>query len=645
MFRVLIEGTEIVNIAEGLMELEETFQLYDQLDIYHTEINGPITLVGEDFEYLFSVFKESPCTTLDVEIQKKISGLSSYTTFFKGLVFVNDIEFNFIERTCQIEIVDNNLLARVINNADSKINMASVSTKNGMPISLPTITFNVVDFNGVQYLARTGHTIFDVLDYALKWMSDNTIKLTSNYLASDPEVTFYRISNEASVRTTQVTFPTMSFSDIWNDIRKLFNLKGFFRKNGLGYDFVVEKASYFDEYQGVRELESPGKIMVTSDRSKWISDVKLGSAQCLTNSPEDTNLWFPFPVVGAWLFYHNNKDNVTPPSTCNNETSLNLRLQKLITDNAIISTILNSTQKTEWDNEPILWHDEDNISCVSLFNVNGNRIFNLGVSNLEVLRRWQPEICIDGSLFGDCETIISYDVPLFPLGQNLSDAYIQDNVPFIGNYDLSTDECGLLAPGLPATFNIPAGHYTITINYDFLQYGGTNPNVFFAMRFVSGFWFPYGYTLLTLANTAPGWSGVSQVCDDMYDYVTMVGPGPGSTFTYNQTYDLFIPFDIQMGFVGGTSETNSVRLLPSSTVTIKKALAESFGFNDPCNKYAYAGNIQANINMDQMDLIKNSPFSDILVQGGYRNISGKIKRITRTASSGISTVDLTMRNT
>lgn len=644
MFRVLLNGIETQSVVEGVGDLEENFRISEDLQIYLIEVVGNLVFTGKDFQTLFTIFKESPCSVIPTEIHKKTSDSSGWSMFFKGNIFINDATFDFSRKVCTAELVDDNLISKIVNNADSLIDMSLTTTKNGQPISLPIQTFNVVDFNNVQHLNRVGHTIFDVLDYAVRWVSDNVIRLESDFLSLDPSVTFYRISNEASARTGATTYPSMSFSDIWNDVRRLFRLRGYFIKTSFGYNFKVEPSEFFSQ-PGYHSLTNTKQIAVSTGDDQWTKEILFGSAQCLTSAPDDTNLWFPFPTIGQRLFYHNNKDSVIPPTECNNENKTTLRLQKLITDNAIINTVLNSTQNTDWDNEPILWHDENNHECIPLYNVNGNRIFNTGISNIATLSKWQSEICVPDSVFSDCETEMSFDVPAFPTGQTLGNAAFLLNVPFIINSSLSNDNCGLLQSGFPVTFSIGPGVYKISINYNFEQYAGTTPNVFFGMRFLSPFWLPFGGTLRTLLRAAPGWgTAVGPVCDDIYDYLIYPSIGVGHLFSYTQEVTLLIPFNLSMAFLGAASEANAVRLLPSSTVTISNVLSEEYGLDQNCEKYAYTSTMEASIGAIQMDDIKNSPFKAVFVENNFRNITGQIKRISRKADSGMSSVELQMKN-
>lgn len=609
MFRVLLNDIESFNQPDGVSDLMEKISYSNELKVYYFEIVGDLTFYDFDFERLFSLFKDDICQTINVEIQSNENGMS-WQSDFKGLIFINDLDFDYEKRSCKAQIVDDSFLAKIINNKDIQVNLSRDFTKNGYDITPCVLSsFDVFDYSGVPFFARKGVTLFEAMRFIIEYISDGSVGFYSDYISTNPDAKDYKISDTRGVYGQSV-YPRISFDELWSDISNLYNLRAYiYVLNGRNY-FRCEPSTFFEKTT-YSELPNMKIQNVTSNDARYFQKAVLGSAKEQTSAPDPIPTWYPLYTTFSSLSFSSRKDEAVPAVTCNSSKVITLSMKRLVSDNVIINVILNSPSVlSEYDGDVIVWSNVQNVS-------GNNYYFNREISNEMVLSRWQYDLCLPtGSLYDICESTFSMD----------SDYNIQQASPG-GSYQVSwlnleEDYCGFGSPvgGGQTITNEAAGFYDITVDVyirnDDPGAIGINVN----LRFIP----PGG------ASFVMGFTNITIPAGDTYHFVYTA-------------QDVLLVAGTVVEFWAVCIDSNNAYLAPGSKLSYISSIQSNIE-DEPCNPIPYKATVKGYISRDEINYVRNNPFDKAFIQSSFRNITGTITEITRNLVKGDSNMTIIMRN-
>lgn len=657
MLRVLINGNESTNRPMGVETLSESWKYSDDLKIFAVEITGSVVFFGEDFEYFYNLAKNNGCGIVDVEVHQRNGDSSAWDLIYNGFIFVNDIDFNLDERTATCEIVDNSFVARVVNNAETKIFCNWVTTKNGQPIT--PLIFNgsvqVKDSLNNDFNNRKGVKIENLFQFHLDWLSDNSILFESDFITTNTAATDAWLMSGKTMRNGTLTFPEMSFRELMTDLHKLFHLYGYFYDNNGQIVFKVEPFEYFENNAGLIELGQLKNITLTGNQKAYYSKVDFGS---LKNSnintsdegvPVDTDdNWF-YSFLNEYMLGYSRKDSVAITTTCNNADTLDLRMSRLITDINCISQCLNNPDNTDFDDDVFITNDSSKWEQIPNYpwippptTLPMNGYWNKEFTNGKILSRWLSEICFAEPDYPyQCEMLSKTNSPMIISGAVLFDEVI--------------DPCGYQHPTFlnegcllfPADFQ--GGIFNITtklilknvsgspVNLQ-LQYNGWPSQDFYDE-------YPGYYIQAILSWIDSGW-GASPPPVGNYSGAVTRTIAPGETVEYNGQW-LNMPFYGLGFFILYNTGLAGLEIQPGSFQLVKPVLNDIFDdvINDElCGKYPYEFSAEGTITNEEISQIRSSQFSKIFLPNSFKNITGKHIELERNITTGQATIKILSKN-
>lgn len=609
MFRVLLNDVESFNQPDGISDLMEKISYSDEFKVYYFQIVGDLTFYDFDFEMLFELFKNNVCQTINIEIQSNENGMS-WKSDFKGLVFINEIDFDYEKRSCKAQIVDDSLLSKIINNKDIQVSLSRDFTKNGYDINPCVLSsFNVLDYSGVSFLGRKGVTLFEAMRFIIEYISDGDVGFYSDYLSTNIDAKDYKISDTRGVYGQSV-YPRISFDELWSDISNIYNLRAYiYVLNGRNY-FRCEPSTFFDE-SNYSEMPNMKIQNVTSNEDRFFQKAVLGSAKEQTSAPDPIPSWYPLYTTFSSLSFASRKDEAVPAVTCNSDKVITLSMKRLISDNVIINVILNSPSVlSEYDGDVIIWSEFQNVS-------GNNYYFNREISNEMVLSRWQYDLCLPpGSLYDICESTFlmdsDYNIPQATPGSTYPVSWLNQE----------EDYCGFGSPvgGGQTITNEAEGFYNINLDI-YIRNDDSGPvGIHLDIRVVppGGGNFFLGFTNLTIAS------------GDTYHFVYTAS-------------DILLVAGTLVEFNAFCIDSNDAYIIPESKLSYVSSIQTNIE-DSPCSPIPYKATIKGYMSRQEVNFVKNNPFDKVLIPSSFRNITGTIKDLNRNLVTGESNMTIIMRN-
>lgn len=142
---------------------------------------------GDGFTYLNSILNNTGygygfCTDVVVEIKYRCSDFENFSTYFDGIIKLEDAEIDIDKCQVKCNIEDNSVSQILENKGDVKVSFDSVETIDGDLLSPVPITAKVVNQSSFAN-NRTGYLVYDSFQYILNYISNNQINFESNLLS------------------------------------------------------------------------------------------------------------------------------------------------------------------------------------------------------------------------------------------------------------------------------------------------------------------------------------------------------------------------------------------------------------------------------------------------------------------------------
>lgn len=371
MLRIILNGNTVEYGVLGLAEITEELELKKELHGYLYQVQGTITFVQSDYDYLRGLFDAGYCDDVTLDIQHSTDFGLSWTSKIKALIKLAGVKWDRIKRVAECPIVDNSYQSKINNNRQIVFQLGdhsgTVLSKNGVDVSSKVVFHSDVylfspfrgryffgeanyfksdppfpasegdDLVNLQPQARVGMFIWDALNLLVAMMTDNEVDFVSDYFS-------YDISDLTTARDEAVcmimsgghlrfgsTYPKLNFEQTFNDLHKLNNV-WFAMEFGSGGKptLRIEDEDYFRQANSGVFFNSVKSFLEAIDLGKVYSKVVVGCSQSSSGN---------FPVGSIPLVNHV-QEEFPLSGTCNVNNELNLRLEKLIINTNSISEAL-----------------------------------------------------------------------------------------------------------------------------------------------------------------------------------------------------------------------------------------------------------------------------------------------------------------
>lgn len=386
--KFIIGGTTYTNVTADDQKLQTTIKRDSKLGGFLESQDATLTFIGLVHDYLKTEFADADqngyCKLIECQILEDCQG--SDLTLYNGIIKTSDIEFNNRLATAKTKIYDNSYFALIDNNQNLEVDLLSTRTKNGEVITPPSL-YDVAMFNpqnGAALSDCKAYYLFDVLEFVLAWVSDNTIKLQSNLLD-----TLNTMITDGGAIKTLGNDPGEKFLFTIQEILTELDAK---RK--IGFKMIVdtngdltlqlEAADEFFTTEGILTLTDAYQVITKADKENLFSAVKIGS-ETTDDSPA-----FAFPEnINLYGF---GEEQYSSTGQCNNE-KVDSRVSKWVYSSNVIEAQL--TGSDDYRDEKFIIESENIDSGAltatavqhSLVNISATAVFyNMTFNNVSTIR-------------------------------------------------------------------------------------------------------------------------------------------------------------------------------------------------------------------------------------------------------------------
>ena len=332
-YKFFMDGVRVDDPIDW-QELSITFTESSELSgiVFAQAIPASFTVDG--YNILLDAFESAVCSSIDLKIQ--VSQDSVYTDIFNGIIFLNNVVFDYHKKIANVEVKDNSFLAKIQNNKDIKFKIDVARSKNDVaitPVTPVDILFFTPSTGVLDYAGVECYDVGETLRYLVQAMTDGEITAETTYLDSSGLVF---CTGAAILSNGSDGFaPTMSFKDAFEEIGKKLNIS-FIIETPLGESPVIKIEPLEDLFLEKDNVELDGVRLVTgeADRDKYYQLVKLGSQTFIEDASGFT---FPSPT-----FLGTRSEEYHLLGVCNSSDTLDLVAQFVVDSNVIEDIIVNS---------------------------------------------------------------------------------------------------------------------------------------------------------------------------------------------------------------------------------------------------------------------------------------------------------------
>lgn len=364
MLRVFLNNNQCEYGVLGLGDLSRNLELRRDLHGYLLQMDGTVTFVESDYDYLRGLYDSGYCQDVDVDIQHSDLG-DFWQTKAKMIIKLAGVSWDRIRRQAECPLVDNSFQSKIYNNRQIVFQLGSrtgeVFSKNGVDVSSKVVyhsnvqmfapfrgryfedesVVNTLEDDVLDYRppAKSGMFIYDALNLMLAMLTDDDVNFASTFFSYD--ITDLSTANDEAATMLFTggqlkngsTYPKLNFEQFFNDLHKLCNVWFGIEQGSDGKPvFRVEQESYFRQNNSNVYFNSVKELSESIDLAKIYSKVSLGCSQSSSSN---------FPI-GEVPLVHNVQEEFPLSGTCNTSNELSLRLEKLIINTNSIAASLPS---------------------------------------------------------------------------------------------------------------------------------------------------------------------------------------------------------------------------------------------------------------------------------------------------------------
>lgn len=338
--RHFLDGLEVTEPMAWADFTEELDRDSDKRFI-SVKYRGTLTFTNEGYGYLDGVFRQSGhCGIVSYHATQMCGGEERIVA--RGSIIVADIKFNLTRCEAECSIADDGIGARVVNNMEIPVSPNAEQSKNGASIGMvPQRMIELFDPSAAvgTYLSgsRLGWDWYDALRHAVRYITDDTVQLVSDWYALLPASERYWISNGYSVRSAAIAIVRTSwtFKDLFEEIGKKHNLWIGVERAADGSPILrIEPEAYW--YGSAQWGAHPDiqDLIRTTDAGLLYAKVDVGCDKAIKET--ETDLSLPYIPLRGFV-----KESFHLEGVCNTDATLDLVSQWVIDSNVIEDSAVN----------------------------------------------------------------------------------------------------------------------------------------------------------------------------------------------------------------------------------------------------------------------------------------------------------------
>jgi len=274
MYKIYLDNVEMFDLPKGLENFavqivrEDGFNSSEQILREKTETD--FLFYGDCYIYLSELFKNGACSIVDVRIEDVCDNVT-YELFI-GKLHVSDIECDVKRKMIKSNIRDNSFTGMIKDFTKIDVPLFYTKTKNCLPLN----SIGKLVVIGLE--RRLSFDVLDVLNYQIKYFTDNKSYVVSDYLTTNKYIitTGHNIHNANGSLSDK--YPNLSFNKLFLELRKKFRLYIVVEYN-LGVPYLrIEPESYsFSDTELLSINKIPNGTTELIDINRIFNAIEVGS--------------------------------------------------------------------------------------------------------------------------------------------------------------------------------------------------------------------------------------------------------------------------------------------------------------------------------------------------------------------------------
>ena len=373
IYRFFLDST-LIDEPVGTGELTDSLRRDRNLKGLLRTQDVTITFIDSGYKYLKRLWDATYDSEAVCVIEQSDDEGGSWKPYYKGIVFCAEIEWDEKRGFAKVKIQDNSFNARINNNKSIKIFPSGGKSKNGVTITAPTIyVYNQIRYDQDNCSAWTDdagsilkwqfYKVVDVLDYMVRWMTDNEMAfscpdLTAGWVAGVSTQTQYltittgrtlRKSYNFGYNDTNTDFiakwPGLDFQTLLSNVCKVADFSFIIDYSGVKPTFLLARETDFRSQDVLATFEDIEQVKTKTDISRIPAKIVFGSSQVTSGDA----LWATFPerlpLVG-W-----NQEEFALDGKSNINAAIDLKLDFITSTNMIKNAIDNLALSNDDSND------------------------------------------------------------------------------------------------------------------------------------------------------------------------------------------------------------------------------------------------------------------------------------------------------
>lgn len=323
------------------------------------------------------------------------AGSAGYLLIHAGTIFHSDMEFNLINGSINFKTEDRGFYAMVNNNKSIDVNIDQSSSKNQVNIGgCPSFQLEVHKVSNGTYYAnkRQAFKVYDVLEYLIRFMSDDRIGFESDTFGPGGQYEGYCIvAGHEMIKHDGTISPRLSWQKLSNDLIKRFNVR--FAITGNAANPIIKCESVDRFYSGditYTVPDIPSEIRMKIDTNMIYSGVNVGSEDYEATSS------LTFPDVQYLISFK--QDNLYFKGTNNIDRTMDLVGSFVISNSSIEVVLEQLSGYDNYDEKQFLIHYDTAINksiSTNWTSLSNKHLYNETLNNINILNRWSSSFPAD----------------------------------------------------------------------------------------------------------------------------------------------------------------------------------------------------------------------------------------------------------
>lgn len=188
MWRFYLDGN--LQSSEDLRWENITFGLkrFEEFNALFFEYATGLEFTGDAYDYLSGVIAAGNCDQVHLLVHYKCDELTSqYSKVFEGSIFVAEAEEDLFNCVIRCEAEDNSFSQRLIALKDKEIPLDALFSEDGTSITpMSTTTVSVINPIAGAPVPRLGYKVFSVLQFMMRYITNNQSSVTSTFFSTAP---------------------------------------------------------------------------------------------------------------------------------------------------------------------------------------------------------------------------------------------------------------------------------------------------------------------------------------------------------------------------------------------------------------------------------------------------------------------------